>query len=626
MDARAGTLRKRLRAFAQAGLVTLAVLLASLNSPPAEAGLQSCMDMAGTALDIAQLATDPQTLQCAGKISGGDIPTTLVAAAFVALMAMGKFDSKAECSGMVDDTLAMPIAALLSSDEAAAILKPLIGTAGIQQLKDIAAGTATSGLSSIPALQPVLGMIGCGCAIAGTAAELRDKLKQQLEEAKECASAAADLLLAGLESGATTLGKPFEMAGEWVHGGEKTGAQSTDYTVTVYPCSAGYHYGTSGFGGDPSFITPVSGEMCFCPQPSSVAKSGVGYYCQCPSGQGYSGGSCGACPNGVPGPDGACKTCQEGSAPKQPVSFPLQCTAACALTQIWDKSTHQCKTCPDGTEPKFNSLLASSNGSCQACQPGYSSKGGAFCKSNCKSWEKWNTATKQCEARCPTGQQYQPANPGTKNKSGLIVGYSPEACIACGANMQVSGSTGECVACPKGASWHAAGDAQSGSCSCPSGQSQVGSMCIATGPQDDKTGDLDLSKSKGKLNVDQQAPPGSPCGGNTVSDPKLPNHCIPCPAGKQPNSSHTVCLVTLGGPRGSGAGSGGHNYGGAWGPARSGGRETAPAGGSRGEGTITPINGSDVPAGAGNWTTAPMGAGALPPPPPPVTPATNEKP
>jgi hypothetical protein len=193
-------MQSELRSLGLGVVAFLAVALAT--AAPAQADVMDCIE-AVAPLDNAKQAAEvaAKAGQCMGQASGDPVMAATIVA-MAALYAGDAFDDIAQCMGMIDSIIGKAVAqALLKTGV------PLPGELK-DKLLEVAEGSVK--ISDVPALQPLLMYVSCGCQVAGAPGTYEQIANDYIKSVNGCADFAADAVeFAGdlIESGIDAVGE-----------------------------------------------------------------------------------------------------------------------------------------------------------------------------------------------------------------------------------------------------------------------------------------------------------------------------------------------------------------------------------------------------------------------------------
>jgi hypothetical protein len=470
-------------------ILLLFVVAAAFAATPARAGLSDCadavVDYGNLSVYLAQQAGT--LLDCTDKLSQSPPASAAITVVLAGLYAAGVFNSEDSCNAMIGSAIGEMLQKLLN--EAPAVhnaFDQAFGKSAVDYLIKASATELVEILSTTPGLDRLFGIMTCGCAIIGTAIEVKDRVLDIAKEAKACASIVGDIkdfFEDVLESGVDALGNAF-LGDGYNKTSDTTPCIKDDGTpwLGVYlvgsekvmqACPSGFMFNVAGFGmsnqlkpvpydqanstGFCSFPNPnaVPGSLdaiaqCFCPDGATLVDFGNGKtQCQCPTGSVNKYGACikcegtaynfadGAlqycgCPAGKAiGSDGSCMACGTAAEPGTYVNDKGYCEKV------------QCATKPGYTlaslgnskdacvyEPTCTGDTVYKNGSCQIC--GANSEkvvndkypGGSYCRS-CAINAK-STAGGTCQTFTCTGTDHLDPS-------------RPHQCVACQKTTTIAG-------------------------------------------------------------------------------------------------------------------------------------------------------------------------------------------
>ena len=411
--------------FRRLGLGVVAFLaLALAIAAPAQADVMDCIE-AVAPLDNAKQAAEvaAKAGQCMGQASGDPVMAATIVA-MAALYAGDAFDDIAQCMGMIDSIIGKAVAlALLKTGV------PLPGELK-DKLLDVAEGSVK--ISDVPALQPLLMYVSCGCQVAGAPGTYEQIANDYIKSVEGCADFAADAVaFAGdlIESGIDAVGEGITKVIEFAEScfdGSFCGLvddDGSDCVIHVFPKSKfgnwvphDINWGSAASCGE--WICAEGGwskwqikdgkkwSTCsICNQAWALNDAGTCAPCGGPISKTISADSmCLNVVTGYPTDDGAhcnkvesqTSCCAAGQVMK-PVGWKdkvtcdlmkmaiggqctnvdkatAQCVAACPYSKYFDTVTGTCTSCNFDSVPVFASA-DSSIGQCKQCPPGLNGSG-----------------------------------------------------------------------------------------------------------------------------------------------------------------------------------------------------------------------------------------------------------
>lgn len=281
-------------------LVTFVLLFgqALVTAVPAQAvDLLACLNtFTGyrTGIDIVSEVADPEFAYCAGRVAS-DPAMAAVAAVVVGAGQAGAFKDEATCKNMLTGQLGKLIAYLLVQAGIADMLAkiPGVGPDFSQQLVNFAKDQAVSNIASIPALQPMMSYLDCGCVIAGKADAAQQITKAYYDDVKACAGGVFALGKAAVEGFISGVKSIVEAGLELLGLGKSK--PPPHYVVTSYGhCDNWITVRTDGYIQQPTLTGwEAGGYTSKSPQPITVDTGTVmgeivtayrtdAYICSCP--------------------------------------------------------------------------------------------------------------------------------------------------------------------------------------------------------------------------------------------------------------------------------------------------------------------------------------------------------
>ena len=486
-----GAVLRGLRGLSSVALLA-GLLLAAQFAPasiahanPTTDKLKECLNIGGAVVDgveagvtaatkIAQALADPTNAACVGEAASGNPVTIGFMAAmtgiFAAMTADGQqpFHDAEGCNQAIKDTLAGLIGealnGIINSGLVGDILKSILPDAAVDLIREVASQAAT-GVSGeladalIAALGPVGHYLQCGCAAAGVAAIVYDAALEVAEAGKRVAKAAdscGDLLEQLWDDPAAFAGAIFDDPGAVVS--------------AVVGAICGLHDTTEAICGAAAFIWELGAEAC---EKTGVCAAAAAFY------EGLSEvGETIACffsDCSEPTPPTPPPACAEG---QQQGLLLASCTCSGAnMGWVWEKASV--------SSSLYNKQFIEDARVCRTCKPSEGKIGDSCVK--CPAGFQQDPTTGQCSKPliCPAGAILKPDNTGCMAcPAGTIFGADGRCAPDCSATPWLSLKPGYSdppqgyyqASMPAGISKAPWGG---GICSCPQGQYNNGSACVA---------------------------------------------------------------------------------------------------------------------------------------------------